>query len=128
MTYLRQWRISPAVASRLTTVVETPAYLSKSAKVCEDDERSAVVDELAANPEAGTIIKGTGGLRKLRIALPGRGKRGGARVIYWYHSERYPVVLLWVFAKNEADDLTAKQRKQLVAATSQLLDDFGGEQ
>lgn len=89
-----------------------------------EEERAEVVNALAAAPDAGVLIKGTGGLRKLRIPLAGRGKRGGARVIYWFHSETYPAVLLWVFAKNEADDLTAAQRTALAAATRDLLDDF----
>ena len=62
---------------------------------------------IAARPDAGVVIQGTGGLRKLRIGLQGRGKRGGGRVIYWFHSIGYPAVLLWVFVKNEASDLTA---------------------
>ena len=70
------------------------------------------------------MIKGTGGLRKARIALGGRGKRGGVRVIYWFHSEDCPAVLLWVFAKNEADDLTPAQRDVLVRAAQDLLDEF----
>lgn len=49
-----------------------------------EEERTAVVNALAATPDAGVLIKGTGGLRKLRIPLAGRGKRGGARVIYWF--------------------------------------------
>lgn len=64
-------------------VVETPLYLAKA-------ERDHVVDIISENPEAGVVIKGTGGLRKMRIALQGRGKRGGGRVIYWYHSTSSP--------------------------------------
>jgi len=56
-------------------------------------------------------------LRKLRIPLQGRGKRGGGRVIYWYYNEGYPAVLMWVFAKNEADDLSPSQKKQLISAS-----------
>lgn len=55
-----------------------------------------------------------------------RGKRGGGRVIYWFHSEGYPAVLLWAFAKNEAADLTNEQRNRLKAVANALLDDFGG--
>ena len=62
----------------------------------------------------------------MRIALVGRGKRGGGRIIYWYHSPGYPAVLLWVFAKNEADDLTSAQLKRLVGEADGLIEDFGG--
>jgi hypothetical protein len=76
---------------------------------------------------SGVLIKGSGGLRKLRVALQGRGKRGGGRVIYWYHSGKFPVVLLWAFAKNEASDLTPAQLKLARAQAETLIDDFGGE-
>jgi hypothetical protein len=114
------------VSRPLTTVVETAVYLSKASGLLSAGERAATVDVLARDPEAGDLIRGTGGLRKVRIGLEGRGKRGGGRVIYWYHSERFPVVLLWVFAKNEASDLTAEQRKQLARETERLIEDFGG--
>jgi len=111
---------------RLLSVVETPAYLSRAAKIMSEAERTEVVDMLAAAPTAGVLIRGTGGLRKLRVALAGRGKSGGARVVYWFHSRGYPAVLLWAFAKNEADNLTAAQRNALAAATVDLLQAFGG--
>jgi hypothetical protein len=115
------------VDTTLTTVVETAAYLSKASRLLGDSEREDVLNALAADPEAGAVIKGTGGMRKYRVGVEGRGKRGGARVIYWYHSERYPLVLLWMFAKNEADDLTSEQRKRLTRVTGELLGDFGGD-
>ena len=110
----------------LTTVAETEAYLSKARKVLSETEREELVQMIAGRPDAGVVIQGTGGLRKLRIGLQGRGKRGGGRVIYWFHSLGYPAVLLWVFAKNEASDLTAAQKKLLAAEAAGLLNDFGG--
>jgi hypothetical protein len=110
--------------ARLLSVVETPAYLTRATKLMDEAERIAVIDMIAAAPNVGVLIRGTGGLRKMRVPLQGRGKRGGGRVIYWFHSESYPAVLLWVFAKNDASDLTADQRRQLAAVTSGLLDDF----
>ena len=89
-----------------------------------DADRAQVVDVVAARPDSGVILGGSRGLRKLRIALAGRGKSGGGRIIYWYHSTRFPAVLLWVFAKNEADDLTSVQRRVLADATRDLLNDF----
>ena len=87
-------------------------------------ERGAVIDALAANPAQGVLIKGTGGLRKMRIGIGSRGKRGGGRVIYWFHAHEYPVVLPTMFAKNEAADLTAKERAALQRVAAMLLDDF----
>ena len=68
---------------------------------------------LVARPDAGKIIRGTGGLRKFRWALSGRGKRGGARVIYFWHPPSRQLLMLFAFAKNEADDLTVGQRRTL---------------
>lgn len=89
-------------------------------------EREAVVDMIAADPEAGVVVKGTGGLRKMRIPLQGRGKRGGGRVIYWYHSPGHPAALLWVFAKNASADLTQAQYRKLSGAVAGLIEDYGG--
>jgi hypothetical protein len=65
------------------TVVETPEFLAASRGLLTDEERAVLVDYLAHNPTAGDLIPGTGGVRKLRWGLAGRGKRGGARVIYF---------------------------------------------
>lgn len=86
-----------------------------------EEEISALVDVLAYNPEAGALIRGTGGLRKLRVATQGRGKRGGGRVIYYYHSEAMPLYLLLAYSKSERDDLTAAQRKALMAVVEAAL-------
>lgn len=108
----------------LLSVVETPSYLARAERLMTPEERTAVVDAIAADPRVGVVIQGTGGLRKARIPLAGRGKRGGGRVIYWFHSAGFPAVLLWVFAKNEADDLTSAQRQALADVTRDLLVDF----
>jgi len=96
------------------TVVETPEYLSaaKNAKMT-DAEREDAVDFLAANPEAGDIMPGTGGCRKVRIAKEGKGKRGGYRVITYYSSKDEPVFLLTVISKGKSANITEKQKKEL---------------
>jgi hypothetical protein len=66
------------MATRLHTVIETEAYLRTAARIMTDAERDAVVDFFAASPQAGDVIPGAGGLRKVRVPLVGRGKRGGA--------------------------------------------------
>lgn len=109
---------------QLISVVETPSYLADAERTMTEAERAAVIDTLATNPAHGVLIKGTGGLRKMRTGLQGRGKRGGGRVVYWFHSEGYPVVLLAMFAKNEASDLTASERAALRRIADALLDDF----
>jgi hypothetical protein len=62
------------------------------------------------NPEAGDIIPETGGVRKLRWAVQGRGKRGGVRLIYYFHSDTFPLFLLTVYAKNQKANLTRAER------------------
>ena len=112
--------------TNLLTVVETSVFIAKASRIMSDSERARIVDIVAERPDAGVIITGSKGLRKLRVPLAGRGKSGGGRIIYWYHSPGYPAVLLWVFAKNEADNLTAAQLKRLVDEADGLIDDFGG--
>lgn len=85
------------------------------------DERSALIDLLAQSPEIGDIIPGTHGLRKLRVPLAGRGKRGGGRVIYYLLNESLPVYLLLAYAKNDRDDLSADQKKQLMQFVGTIL-------
>lgn len=81
------------------TVVETPFFLRRAESILDEGERAALVAAVAKMPEAGEIIPGTGGIRKLRWAIGEWGKSGGARVIYYFHSERMPVVLLSIYAK-----------------------------
>lgn len=91
------------------TVVETPEFLAATRKLMSDDERALLVDYLSLHPTEGDLIKGAGGVRKLRWGLEGRGKRGGARVIYYYHSVDVPLFALTAYAKNERNDLSAEQ-------------------
>jgi hypothetical protein len=86
-----------------------------------DASRGALDDEalrwvqatLCANPEAGAVVRGTGGVRKLRVALPGRGKSGGARVLYYFQPSRERHILLLAYAKNEADSISDAGKKYL---------------
>lgn len=68
---------------------------------------------MGLNPKAGEIVPETGGVRKVRWALQGRGKRGGARVIYYYHNERLPVFLLAAYSKNEKANLSKAERNTI---------------
>lgn len=92
------------------SVVETPEFLAATRRIMDDEERGLLVDYLARNPLAGDLIPGTGGIRKLRWALEGRGKRGGARVVYFYHNDALPIFALTAYAKNERADLSQADR------------------
>ncbi|WP_413400679.1 type II toxin-antitoxin system RelE/ParE family toxin [Pseudoalteromonas sp. KJ71-7] len=78
-----------------------------------DDEYRLFQADLMVNPKQGDVIQGTGGLRKVRVASKGKGKRGGSRVIYYYLDEKRRFYLLTIYSKNEVTDLTADQKKQL---------------
>lgn len=104
----------------MLTVAEVPEYLRRSKGLLSADEREAVVAYLAANPTAGDLIRETGGVRKLRWARGGRGKSGGVRVIYYYHSDRIPLYLLTIFAKGERANLSAEERHELAQLTTTL--------
>lgn len=106
------------------SVVETPEFLSATRKLMSDDERALLVDYLAHNPTAGDLVQGTGGIRKVRWALDGRGKRGGARVIYFYHDADMPLFALTAYAKNERADLSQQDKNDFRQLTTMLVDAF----
>jgi len=106
------------------TVIETPEFQMSVRKLMTDEERTLLIDYLAYNPVAGDIIPGTGGVRKLRWGLEGKGKRGGARVIYFYHDTHIPLFALTVYAKSEQSDLSQSDRNDFRALTATLIDGF----
>lgn len=106
-------------------VVETPEFLVAARRLMDDDARTALVDYLARHPLAGDLIPGTGGVRKLRWALEGRGKRGGARVIYDYHNAGMPLFALTAYAKNQRADLSAADRNDFRKLTKVLVENYG---
>ena len=106
------------------SVVETPEFLTTTRRIMDDEERAVLIDYLAYNPSAGDLVRGTGGVRKLRWGLPGRGKRGGARVIYFYHSPEMPLFALTAFAKNQRADLSQADRNGFRELTARLQDAY----
>ncbi len=93
--------------------IESKLFEKLRAKYLEGSEYYRLQDFLLAEPMAGDVIQGTGGLRKLRWALRNKGKRGGIRIIYLYITVLGHVHFLTVYAKNEASDLTAEEKKIL---------------
>ncbi len=92
---------------------ETSFFTHQITELLADDELNALQWALMGEPEKGDLIRGSGGLRKLRWAGSGRGKRGGLRVIYYWHVPGSIILLLLAYPKNEQDSLTASQLKFL---------------
>ena len=83
-------------------------------KLLSEDARREMEATIVTSPEAAPVIRGTGGVRKLRWAGSGRGKRGGIRAIYFWHTGPEAVYMLTAYAKADRDDLSAADRKALV--------------
>jgi len=91
----------------IPTGIETPVFLRYASKVWSEQEREEIVSWLAEHPDSRDVIAATGGLRKVRWARSGMGKRGGARVIYMLRTSLGEIVLLIVYAKAEHENLSA---------------------
>ena len=92
---------------------ETSFFTQQATEILPDEELNALQWALMANPECGDLIRSSGGLRKLRWAGSGRGKRGGLRVIYYWHVPGSVILLLLAYPKNEQENLTPAQLKIL---------------
>lgn len=99
---------------RPVSVLELAGYKRRADELLTEAEQDAVTDLVAYDPTRGVVIPGTGGLRKLRIATGGSGKRGGARVIYYFYNEEVPILLMAIFAKNKKADLSEREKKASV--------------
>jgi hypothetical protein len=106
----------------IITIAEVPEYIRQAEKLLSASERQDVLSYLAAHPKAGDLIEGTGGVRKLRWGRGGRGKSGGVRIIYYFHSELMPLYLLTLFAKNEQDNLSKAERNDLAKLVDILVE------
>lgn len=103
--------------------LETPVFTRQIRDLVEDDEYRLLQARLLANPDAGDLIPRSGGLRKIRVGVAGRGKRGGARVIYYWVTAKSQIYMLVAYAKNVQEDLTEDQLRVMRALVKQ---EFGG--
>lgn len=108
----------------LLTVVELAHYIRKAEALLSVEERKTAVNYLAAHPEAGVLLQGTGGIRKLRWATGSRGKSGGVRLVYYYYDENMPLFMITVFAKNEKANLSKAERNDLAKLATALRDHY----
>lgn len=94
-------------------IIETTVFTKKISSLLTDEEYRNFQNELILNPEKGKIIRGSGGLRKVRWGISGRGKSGGVRIIYYWILKKDTILMLLVYPKNEQDNLTPSQLKIL---------------
>ena len=93
--------------------IETSIFTRQVTDLLTDDEYSQLQSALSAHPDLGDIIQKSGGLRKVRWSMTGRGKRGGVRVIYYWAVSKDQILMLFMYPKNVMDDLTPQQLKTL---------------
>ena len=94
-------------------IVETSIFTRRVQALLQDDEYRLLQLYLAGQPDAGAVIKGTGGLRKVRWSVGARGKRGGVRAIYYWSKPLDRILMLMIYPKSERDDLTPDQLRIL---------------
>ncbi len=104
----------------LVTVVELPDFARDAARIWSESECAEFTDYIARHPEAGAIVQGTGGVRKVRWAAKGKGKRGGARVIYFFYAPDIPLYLVAAYAKGERENITQADRKRYAVMAAEL--------
>lgn len=98
----------------LVTIVEHPNYLRRAEKLLTPDQMDEIADLLAANPDSGVLLEGSGGCRKLRYAgVQGKGKSGGSRIIHLYVTRAKEVHLLDIYGKGQKSNLSRAERNEL---------------
>ena len=102
------------------SVLETPIFTRRADALLSVEDRADLISTLAADPEAGDLVPGLGGIRKLRFAPAGRGKSGGFRVIYYVATEAMPIYALLIYGKNEQPNPTPDQRKAMLRLVAEL--------
>lgn len=107
---------------QMHTLIPIGTFEKKARRLLGGARFNELIEFLARHPTAGSVIQGTGGLRKVRS---GRSASGGVRVIYYYHSENKPILLLLIYSKTQQENLTATQKAQLKRHVDVIFDEFG---
>jgi len=105
----------------MITIAETESFQRKIPKLLSIEERDDLIAYLSEHPSSGELIQGTGGIRKIRWARGGKGKSGGIRVIYYFHSGIMPLYLLAVFGKNEKANISDEEKSLLSKTVKELV-------
>lgn len=108
----------------MITIVELRSFQADADGIFTEKERDDLTDFIAANPHFGDVIPGTGGVRKIRWGAGASGKRGGARVIYYFRDLNIPVFLLAVYKKGEKMNLTMAERDQMRRLVDHLVNEY----
>ena len=109
----------------MQTLVPIGTFEAKARRLLGKSGFNELLELLAQRPKVGRIIQCAGGLRKVRVARSGKGKSGGARVIYYYHNDRKPILLLLIYAKTDQENLTDAQKTHLKKHVDAIIDEFG---
>lgn len=108
------------------TIVETSFFIKEANKFMDGEEIDSLKGYLAGNPDAGDLIPGLRGIRKLRWQANQKGKRGGARVIYFFYNFSIPIFLLDIYPKSKKEDLSVEEKKELNSLIDELVQQYGG--
>lgn len=112
---------------KFISIIELPHYQKFSGKYLSQQEADNIITYIAQNPQSGSLLRGTGGIRKIRLAISNnKGKSAGARIIYFYHNDNMPVFLLTGFIKSEMANLSAAALNELKNLTTILVKQYNG--
>jgi len=106
------------------TIAESSEFSRQAQQLLTEEEVDELIEFLAIHPQAGAIMQGTGGVRKLRWAREGKGKSGGTRVIYYFHNENIPLFLLTIYRKGQKENLTKSERNKLAKLVKVLVETY----
>lgn len=111
--------------TKAITFIEQPVFTKLLIQLVNDESYRTFQRQLAANPEAGPVVKGSGGLRKARMALPGRGKSGGARVLYLWFPGRQTIIFYLMYTKGEMEKVPPAQMNAIKHEVQRIKKAFG---
>ena len=104
--------------------IEHPVFTKQIAELMTDEQYRDFQNDLAENPHQGDVIPGLGGLRKVRLALPVRGKRGGARALYLLFIRAEVIYLIFAYTKGEFAEIPAEKRKVMKQLVTEIKKEF----